>query len=78
MVFTNDAQLGGFSVEALRCCLDAGFEKVRFTGYIPFGGFIPQLRPGPDGEAAGYRRYKGELVDTKKLLTDYAEALRRS
>jgi hypothetical protein len=77
VVFDADAQLGGFSVEALRCCLDVGFEKVRFTGYIPLGGFIPQLKPGPDGEAAGYKRYKGELVDTKTLLTDYAEALRR-
>ena len=81
VVFTDDAQIGGFSTEALKCCLDAGFEKIRFTGYIPFGGGargIPQLKPGPDGEAEGYKRYKGELVDTKKLLTDYAEALRRS
>ena len=77
VVFTNDAQLGGFSAEALGCCLAAGFEKIRFTGYIPLGGFIPQLKPGPDGEAKGYKRYKGELVDTKKLLTDYGEALRR-
>jgi RNA polymerase sigma factor (sigma-70 family) len=77
VVFTNDAQLGGFSAEALRCCLDAGFEKIRFTGYIPFGGFIPLLKPGPDGEAEGYKRYKGELVDTKRLLTDYEKALNR-
>jgi hypothetical protein len=76
VVFTNDAQLGGSSAEALKCCLDAGFKTIRFTGYIPFGGFIPLLKPGPDGEAEGYKRYKGEIVDTKKLLTDYAQALR--
>jgi uncharacterized protein (TIGR03067 family) len=77
VVFTNDGQLGGYSAESLKCCLDAGFEKIRFTGYIPFGGEIPQLKPGPKGEAEGYKRYKGELVDTKKLLADYVEALRR-
>jgi hypothetical protein len=77
VVFDADAQLGGFSVEALKCCSDAGFETIRFTGYVPLGGFIPQLKPGPDGEAEGYKRYKGELVETKTLLTDYAEALRR-
>ena len=59
LVFTNDAQLGRFSAEAQRCCLDAGFEKIQFTGYIPFGGIIPQLKPGPDEEAEGYKRYKG-------------------
>ena len=30
-----------------------------------------------DGEAEGYKRYKGERVNTKKLLTDYEEALNR-
>ncbi len=76
VLFDNDAQIGGFSIEALKCCQEAGFEKIQFTGYIPFGGFIPLLKPGADGEAEGYKRYKGEVVDTKKLLTDYAEALR--
>jgi RNA polymerase sigma factor (sigma-70 family) len=77
VVFTADAEVGGFSVEALRCCREAGFESVRFTGYIPLGGEIPPLKPGPDGEAEGYKRYQGELVDTKKLLSDYEKALKR-
>jgi RNA polymerase sigma factor (sigma-70 family) len=77
VVFTPDAQLGGFSTEALKCCVDAGFETIRFTGYLPHGGFIPELKPGPDGEAKGYRRYQGEVVAPKKLLGDYQKALIR-
>jgi hypothetical protein len=77
VVFDADAQVGGFSAEALKSCADAGFETIRFTGYLPLGGFIPELKPGPDGEAEGYRRYKGELLDPRKLLSDYEKALRR-
>ncbi|HEX4608144.1 MAG TPA: sigma-70 family RNA polymerase sigma factor [Urbifossiella sp.] len=73
----TDAPLGGYSTEALKCCRDAGFEKIRFTGYVPLGGEIPALKPGPDGEAEGYRRYRGEVVETRKLLGDYEKALRR-
>ncbi|HEX4608143.1 MAG TPA: hypothetical protein VH092_08050 [Urbifossiella sp.] len=76
VVFATDAPLGGVSTEALKSCRDTGFEKVRFTGYVPFGGFIPLLKPGPDGEAEGYKRYKGEVVETRKLLDDYELALR--
>ena len=73
----HESPAGGFSVEALRCCLEAGFESVRFTGYVPLGGEIPPLKPGPGGEAEGYKRYQGELIDTKKLLSDYEKALKR-
>ncbi len=76
VVFDNGAPIGGLSIVVLKSCLEAGFEKIRFTGYIPIGFFIPELNPGPDGEAAGYQRYSGELVDTKKLMTDYWDALR--
>ncbi len=78
VVFGTDAPPDGFPVWALKCCLDAGFGEVRFTGYVPSGGgYIPRLAPGPDGEAPGYKRYRGQLVETNKLITDYAEAFRR-
>ena len=78
VVFEPDDRVGGFTLEALRACRDAGFDTIRFTGYIPHGGFIPQLKPGPDGEAEGYTRYTGGRVETKKLLADYERALRSS
>ena len=77
VVLTADAPVGEFSVEALRLCLEAGFEHVRFTGYVPLGGETPRLRPGLDGKAEGYKRYQGEPVHTKTLLTDYEKALER-
>lgn len=76
VVFENDVPIGGFPQIALKSCLDAGFDTIRFTGYMPFGGFIPLLKPGADGEAEGYKRYKGEVVRTKKLLDDYNLAMR--
>mgnify|MGYP001008675881 FL=1 len=74
--FTNDAQLGGFSLEALKVCRDAGFDRFKVIGYVPTGGgFIPQLQVGPDGEAPGYKRYRGEEVDGKQFLADYQRML---
>jgi RNA polymerase sigma factor (sigma-70 family) len=77
VVLENDAQLGGFTLEAFKACRDAGFDTIKLTGYLPNGGgFIPQLKVGPNGEADGYWRYKGERVETKKLIDDYELTLR--
>ncbi|QDU23798.1 RNA polymerase sigma factor [Urbifossiella limnaea] len=77
VVIENDAQVGGFTLEGFKVCRDAGFDTIRLTGYLPSGGgFIPMLKVGPNGEAEGYKRYRGELVETKKLLADYAQMLR--
>jgi hypothetical protein len=75
VVFENDAPIGVYPQEALRCCVDAGFVKITFTGYVPCGGFIPQLAPGADGEAVGYKRYEGEVVESKKLFEEYSKAI---
>jgi len=45
-----------------------------FTGYIPFGGSSVLNRT--DGRPR-VQAVQGGTVETKKLLTDYAEALRR-
>ncbi len=77
VVVETDAQVGGFTLAGFEVCRDAGFDTIKLTGYLPNGGgFIPQLKIGPDGEAEGYRRYRGERVETKKLLADYAKTLR--
>lgn len=78
VVFKNDVPpAGGYPLIGVETAGKAGYETIRFTGYRPLGGFIPQLKPEPDGEAPGYKRYKGEVVRTKKLLDEYSEALRR-
>ncbi|MFO0798415.1 MAG: sigma-70 family RNA polymerase sigma factor [Gemmataceae bacterium] len=75
VVIETDAQVGGFTLEGLKAC--RAFDTIKLTGYLPSGGgFIPQLKVGPDGEAAGYKRYRGERVETKKLLADYELMLR--
>jgi RNA polymerase sigma factor (sigma-70 family) len=71
------APIGGFTLEAIKACVDAGFERFKVTGFVPTGGgFIPQLQIGPDGEAEGYKRYRGEEVDGKQFLADYQRMLR--
>ena len=77
VVVENDAQLGGFTLAGFGVCRDAGFDTIKLTGYLPNGGgFIPMLKVGPNGEAEGYKRYKGESVELKKLFADYARMMR--
>ncbi|HYH65112.1 MAG TPA: sigma-70 family RNA polymerase sigma factor [Urbifossiella sp.] len=77
VVIENEAQLGGFTMAGLAICRDAGFDTIKLTGYLANGGgFIPQLKVGPNGEAEGYKRYKGERVELKKLIADYGQTLR--
>lgn len=77
VVIENDAAVGGYTWQGLMICRDAGFDTIKLTGYLPSGGgFIPQLQIGKDGEATGYKRYRGERVELKKLIANYELMLR--
>jgi RNA polymerase sigma factor (sigma-70 family) len=65
------------AVTALNACDAAGYKSVKFTGYIPAGGFMGQLNPNQKGGALGYKHYEGKEVSPSQLLKDIAEATTR-
>jgi len=71
------ATMGVGLTTALKACDAAGYSKVKFTGYIPAGGYMPPLDPKQKGEAPGYKHYEGKESSPAQLMREMEEGMSR-
>ncbi len=65
--------LTGHPSVAFKVCDAAGFKTIKFTGYIPQGNFLGELKPDQKGEVKGYKRYDNTEVSPASLLKQIEE-----
>jgi RNA polymerase sigma factor (sigma-70 family) len=69
--------LGWAPVAALKACDAAGYKTVKFTGYIPAGGFTRELKPDEKGDVPGYTRHDNVERTAESLVKEFEEGRRR-
>jgi hypothetical protein len=70
------ASLGWGPLAILKACDAAGYKTVKFTGYVPAGGFTRQLKPDEKGEMPGYKRYDGIERKVRELMKEIEDGMR--
>ena len=60
----------GYFLSGLKVCANAGFETVKFTGYVPIEFFPKELPADQKGEVKGYKRYDGVEISPEKLIKE--------
>jgi RNA polymerase sigma factor (sigma-70 family) len=68
--------LGGGPHAALKACDTAGYKTVKFTGYVPAGGFTRQLNADEKGEVPGYKHCDGVERKVTELIKEIEDGMR--
>lgn len=62
---------------ALEACAKAGYDTVKYTGYVFGGGLALELKPNETGHVKGYTRYDAKPVKPAVLAKEIDEGMRR-
>lgn len=77
VVAEPNSKLAGYLVPVCKACDAAGYQSIKFTGYIFGGGIMLELKPEQKGEAPGYKHYQGAEKSPSELIKEIEEGMRR-